>query len=311
MATGTEQIQTGSFDRPAPDDVVRFLGAILEPTDFVLVRPIETWTDGNRKNTRIVFDCQRWQRAGFLAKEGPWQSLLKILGQERANAFFGVCPRFGPNGQFDLSWQIRRVRVLWADLDHCTVEEALRRCEQAGLPRPTVVVSSGNGVHLYWALAEPYLIDDVGDPPAVLKEWIERGPEKKKLVRCYIRGEGRQRIYLFLRDEKTGGDSKVHNPECEWGDLSLKARHVQDVLAGLAAKIGGDHTTDLARLLRLPGTLNHKDERNSKEPVPCVLVECDSTRRYPISHFERFAVESPHASDVREWPRFLSRPRDR
>jgi transcriptional regulator with XRE-family HTH domain len=139
----------------------------------------------------------------MLSREAPLQSLLTISENHRANLFYGVCPRFGPNGQFDLSWQIRTFRVLWADLDHCMVENALKRGQDAGLPRPSIVVSSGNGIHLYWVLAEPFLIDEVGPPPAVLTEWIDQGPDKRKRARKYIKGEDGQRIYLRLANGKT------------------------------------------------------------------------------------------------------------
>ena len=274
MTATTAENKTSSFDRPAPDDVVRFLGAIFDPTDYILVRPTETYTEGNRKKTDVVFRAQRWQRACMRAKEGPWQSLLKTLEDHRANAFFGVCPRVGT------------VRVLWADLDHCTVEEALKRCEPAGLPRWSVVVRSGNGAHLYWILSEPYQIDDVERPPAVLTRFLDQGEGKKKKPVKYIKdkaGELGMRLYLE--------DGKTLNPECSWGELSGKARHAQDVLAGLAAKIGGDHTTDLARCLRLPGTLNRKNERTGVQPVPCELIECEPSSR-------------PHGRGARRWPRF-------
>jgi hypothetical protein len=276
------------LNRPAPDDVVRFLAAIFDKHDYVLVRPVETWIEGSRKKSQPIFRRQRWQRASFLSTEGPWQSLLKDLETYRANAFFGVCPRVGPKGLFDLSWQIRIVRVLWADVDHCTVEEALKRCEDASLRRPSIVVSSGLGGHLYWILSEPYLIDDVEKPPAVFTGFLDQGEGMKKKPIKYIKGKaGELGISLYLEDGKTP------NPECPWGDLSPKARHAQDVLAGLATKIGGDHTSDLARSLRLPGTMNRKDERNGRQPVPCELVECDPTRCYPFADFEALATASP------------------
>lgn len=46
-------------------------------------------------------------------------------------------------------------------------------------------------------------------------------------------------------------------------------------------------------MLRIPGTLNRKDERNGRQPVPCSLVECDPGRRYPLEIFERFLSSSP------------------
>jgi hypothetical protein len=279
-----------SLDHPPTSDAIRFLNALFAPCDYVLVRPVETWTeDSTRKKSRVVYSHQRWRPAAMLATEESWQSLLAISEEHRANLFFGVCPRLGQVGQFDLSWQIRTVRVLWADLDHCTVAEARQRCHEAGLLPPSIVVCSGNGVHLYWILAEPFLIDDVGSPPAVLTEWIDQG-QGKRIPRKYIQGENGQRIHLHLPNGRTP------NPDCPWGQLSAKARLVQDVLAGLASKIGGDHTSDLARCLRLPGTLNRKDERNGRQPVPCALVECDSARRYPFADFEALALAAPESA---------------
>src|SRR5690606_6735036 len=80
--------------------------------------------------------------------------------------------------------------------------------------------------------------------------------------------------------------------------LSAKAQLVQDVVQGMAARIGGDHTHDLARLLRLPGTMNRKDQRNGREPVPCE-IRSQADERYAFETFERFA-EFSEAKQQRE-----------
>src|SRR5262249_7038535 len=49
---------------------------------------------------------------------------------------------------------VAECRSLWCDWDGIEVDEALRRCEHNRLPTPTVVVSSGHGVHGYWLLTE-------------------------------------------------------------------------------------------------------------------------------------------------------------
>lgn len=54
---------------------------------------------------------------------------------------------------------------------------------------------------------------------------------------------------------------------------------------GIAKDIGGDHTHDPARILRIPGTLNHKDPLN---PVPVRLLRFDTTRRYRFSDFSEW-----------------------
>ncbi len=82
-------------------------------------------------------------------------------------------------------------------------------------------------------------------------------------------------------------DAKLPPPR-----LSPSASFIKDILAGIAKTIGGDHTIDLSRLLRLPGSLNRKDQRNGKTPVPTELVRCVPGLRYPLSMFEPFKVES-------------------
>jgi hypothetical protein len=275
-----------------------FVNALFLPDDVIVIRPIETWTEGvgesKKKRSKVAYEFIRYTRAATLASApGLWAMTLEEAQQAKANVFFGVCPRYksGKNRKYDRAFQIRVVRALWADLDNCTVDEALRRCEQAGLPRPSIVVKSGHGVHLYWLLAEPYLIDDAGDPPPVRQEWVELADGKRR-PRNYVELPDAVRVYEFFADPRTGGDSKKKNPEFP-DRLSAKALHVQHVQQGMAKQIGGDHTQDLSRLLRLPFTLNRKDERNGKEPVPCELVECDPARRYAFADFERFAAHSP------------------
>jgi hypothetical protein len=184
-----------------PDDLRRFLGALFDPADLLGVRPIETWTDPatRRKCSRVLYKQTLYDRAGWYASSANhWRWLQRLAERERANLFFTVTPRFGPRApgdkrRWDLAWQVRVVRALWADLDRCTAEEALGRCAQAGL----------------------------------------------------------------------------------------------------AARVGGDHTGDLARLLRLVGTLNRKDQVNGREPVACELVACDPGRRYPFADFEGYAADAP------------------
>jgi hypothetical protein len=48
---------------------------------------------------------------------------------------------------------------------------------------------------------------------------------------------------------------------------------------------GGDHVHNLSRVLRLPGTLNYKDARNGRPPLPCTLCSCDARRRYSLETF--------------------------
>lgn len=250
-------------------DIATFTRALFEPTDIIAIRPIELWDENGRKRSRVDFSWARCLIQPHL--ERAFYSLLLASERENTNLFFGVSPRFGKD-KYDLAAQIRVVRSLWCDIDHATVEEVLERIKTAGLPIPTATVHSGNGVHVYYRLEAPYLIDDVGDPPPVEQEW-------------YSDGEGRRRArqYIVVDDRRVDLD-RQHSPP-----LSPKALRLQKLVGGLSALVGGDHTTDLSRLLRLPGSMNRKNARNGQAPVPCTLVDCDASRRYSVDLFEALA----------------------
>ena len=252
---------------------VTLLTTLFDPSDLILFRPVETWIEGRRKRSRVDYGNVCYRKANSTTLEQTLVRLQESSEKERTNLFFGVCPRLDDKGRFDLAWQIRVVRCLWADLDNCTVEQAIQRCTSQSMPQPTAIVNSGNGVHLYWSLDNAFLIDDAGDPPPVVTQWVAGADGRKKPKRHIL--DGNDRIYIDGRHHLT--------------KTSPKALHVQDLLVGIAHAIGGDHTTDLTRLLRLPGTLNRKDQRNGREPLPAELVECDASRKYSIDAFHKLA----------------------
>lgn len=262
----------------------RFLTTLFGEQDKILFRPIETWTEEGKKRSSVDYHNTCYREADPSQSNETLLQLFQKSAANRLNLFFGVCPRLGGDGKYDLAWQIRTVRSLWCDIDHATLDEVRARLKESVLPDPSIVVHSGNGVHLYWLLDQPYLIDDAGDPPAVLNEWIEQRGGKKK-PRKYVVQDG-ERVYLDI--------------DRQLSKLSPKAQHIQDVLAGVAQQVGGDHTIDLSRLLRIPGSINRKDERNGRAPVPTQLIECDPTRKYPLSAFESLKVASPDSQRTKQ-----------
>lgn len=276
-ASDQTQEQTDKVSDADISSGVTFLRTLSDESDTTLFRPIETWTEAGKKNSRVDNRNTSYCKAEPGLLKGTVTRLVTLVAEERLNLFFGVCPRFDGGGRFDLAWQIRTVRSLWSDIDHVTVQEAREQMAKARIPEPSIIVNSGYGMHIYWLLESPYIIDDAGDPPPVETEWTPT-PDGRRTPRKYVIEHG-DRVYL---------DQRRHVSR-----LSAKAQHIQDVLVGIAQAVGGDHTTDLARLLRLPGTLNRKDERNGREPAPTSLVECHFDRKYPLTTFESLKAASP------------------
>jgi hypothetical protein len=267
-----------------PSNPYELFNRIFFPSDAITIRPIETWSENNKKKSRVLH--KHITQVTLDALHHYWPALYQASETERANLFFGVCPRYAPGDGYDYAWQIRTVRCLWSDLDHCTPEEAVQSCQRANLPEPSLIIVSGSGVHCYWILDCAFQIDDAPAPPRVEHQWAEINGKKVKIKYFHDEFGGR----VNLTNPTTGKPIPSNVPA-----LSPRALWVQDVMKGLAQAIGGDHTTDLARLLRIPGTLNRKDERNGRQPQPCYIWG-GTFAHYPISTFAGFAEHSPDAT---------------
>jgi hypothetical protein len=74
---------------------------------------------------------------------------------------------------------------------------------------------------------------------------------------------------------------------------------IEAILRGLAQSCNADTAFDVSRLLRLPETANWK---NPAKPTFCYIhavnIENGCVKRYPLSAFEHYAVESPVTSNI-------------
>ena len=127
----------------------QFLEALFLPDELIELRFIESWTSRGKKNSRVVRPAQWLRRDEFLSKQA---ALNKFAKRKRANIYFGVCPREREGDADDQT--IETVRCLWCDIDHVTADEAYTRWKVAGTPGPSIVVSSGSGIHAYWLLED-------------------------------------------------------------------------------------------------------------------------------------------------------------
>lgn len=103
-------------------------------------------------------------------------------------------------------------------------------------------------------------------------------------------GHGLHGYWLFR--EPLTIDSEEERDQAQ--DLVLR---FQRTLQGIAAKRGWkiDNTSDLARVLRLPGTVNRK-----AEPARVWVIESHEEHRYNPSDFEQYLVENTPQADVCE-----------
>ena len=169
--------------------------------------------------------------------------------------FFGVCPRVAEWANYE--HQIRKVNFLWADVDNKELTITPDDCLY-----PTVVVNSGRGWHLYWKLKEPIHITDAGT-----------------LFR--VERIGKQKFWVDP-DGETWNPRWGSPPDMQESEIAAK---VLGHCRGLAQYVGGDHVYNLSRVLRVPGTFNHK----SGSPLVASVVSM-GTQTFGLDDFPFIAT---------------------
>ena len=170
---------------------------------------------------------------------------------DKTNTFFGVGLRKNilKNGFRGSKQEILCLPTLYADIDikskaHAqtslpsSVDEAIDFLHNLKI-KPSIIVNSGNGIHSYWLLKKPFIIETEND---------------RKYIATIFKGFGK---YINSEAKKLG-----------W-------------------KI--DNVYDLARILRVPGTINHKLGTGTN----CEVISYTGVR-YKISDF----MQVIHSHDV-------------
>lgn len=164
-----------------------------------------------------------------------------------------------------LSNNVSFITCLWMDIDILgpahkqtdlppTIKDALSILP--GFLFPSITVSSGNGLHMYWLLKEA---------------WVFESQEEN------IRASN-----LMIR--------------------------LQSFIRSLAKERGWklDSTPDLSRVLRVPGTLNHK----LGQPKPVVITQFDESIRYDPSELEDLIPDIDFRAEITSHGKFERRPTD-
>ena len=138
-----------TFRKTTRRQAAQFLSALFLPAELIELRFIESWVSDGKKRSRVVRAAQWLQRADVIAM---YADLTAFAKQTRANVYFGVCPRPRRGDADDGS--VETVRCVWCDIDDVTLEDAWSRWTYAEVPEPSIVVTSGSGVHAYWLLEQ-------------------------------------------------------------------------------------------------------------------------------------------------------------
>ena len=77
---------------------------------------------------------------------------LEALNVQGMNVYAGILPRAKEGGKSDAD--CAGGFAVWADFDGMDPRAAWKTATAAGLPAPSMVINSGHGAHLIWALAE-------------------------------------------------------------------------------------------------------------------------------------------------------------
>lgn len=125
-----------------------FIDCIWEASDLVELRRFGGPAGDGRR--------QAWMRAAKIPAAAPRLAELNELGD---NVYAGVNPRTRHGGS--TNDDVELFRCLFVDWDGIGPKTAARAIDGAGLVEPTVIVSSGHGVHAYWRLEQP--IEDAGE----------------------------------------------------------------------------------------------------------------------------------------------------
>jgi len=113
------------------------------PKDLIEVRCF-----GNRDSG--LAPVSHFWRAGDLPSHA---TELGALNRQGFNIYAGILPRLRDGGKTDkdagAGW------VVWADFDGIEPRQAWMQATEKGMLRPSAVIASGHGAHLFWGLTDP------------------------------------------------------------------------------------------------------------------------------------------------------------
>jgi len=120
-----------------------FLRSIFAPDDWIEIRLLPL---GASRWFQHTDDAEAFRVMSWAAERNARE-------RDPDNVYFGVHPRRESGKRGDSN--VLQFSALIADWDDTSPDDAIARCEQAGLPALNRVVFSGGGTHGYWFLDQP------------------------------------------------------------------------------------------------------------------------------------------------------------
>jgi hypothetical protein len=215
---------------------------------------------------------------------------LRRESDQGQNVYISANPRLRRGGK---TGDVALARSVFADLENIDPAAATERCYVAGLPPPTVLVSSGHGCHVYWVLTEPMtdlqawsaiqkrlaalLGGDpkVFDPPRVMRlpGFLNHKPPPAQCYLCDAKPERRYRLEDLLQQSQQSETSNGGNREIEQTDAMIASVVSAD-------STGSAHSVDSVTLL-------HENALETEEVIRCTLPAKPGQRHKCIFEFAR------------------------
>lgn len=126
------------------EQLSQYASLVWASGDLVEVRCIHADRESGKAPSSL------WVRASDLPLRNEH---LEALNGDGYGIYAGLLPRKAEGGRLDMD--ALPGRVVWADFDGVDPREAWRMATDKGMPKPTMVVNSGHGTHLYWTLDNP------------------------------------------------------------------------------------------------------------------------------------------------------------
>jgi len=191
----------------------------------VIIERILRNTTGNIELRRMWWDSQKqkYDMTGRVFTRDP-KRLEELVSGGTGDVFHGINPR-RPDATTGTKDDIHEIVCVAVDVDFKTTPREVFEQALEGFPlKPTVVVDSGNGRHLYWFLKDPILLN--GDARQVeLIEATGRGLAK------VFSGDHIYNIDRVLRSPGRPNSKYPHKPLCQIISSDGPEYHPEDLLA--------------------------------------------------------------------------------